>query len=125
MKKFLQERNDEYLKAMQSDDSQEADDDESPSKEKKAGAAARRKKSPMQIKTEYLSKLFNSNMQGETVHARPLKMAFPALVKKLKKDHFTERTGSVDFPQQSQQFDNEAEKFDLTGAANLMMSKHT
>ena len=49
----------------------------------------------MQIKTEYLSKLYNTNMQGETLHDRQLKNPFPALVKKLSKNHFESRKGSV------------------------------
>ena len=79
----------------------------------------------MEIKTEYLSKLFNSNMQGETVHARELKTPFPALVKKLSKNHFVPRNGSLQDTRVTQTFATEAEKFDLTGAVNIMESKHT
>lgn len=59
------------------------------------------------------------------MHARPMKTPFPALVKKLSKNHFAVRNGSVADPRAMQSFATEAEKFDPTGAANLMQSKHT
>lgn len=87
---------------------------------KKKGNFARKKKSPMQIKTEYLSKLFSSNMQGDTVHARQMQTPFPKLVKKLTRNHFANRNGSQADPSSYLSFSTDAEKFDPTGAANLM-----
>jgi hypothetical protein len=59
-------------------------------------------------------------MQGDTVHARPMKTPFPALVTKLSKNHFAARNGSVADPRASHSFTTDSEKFDPTGAANLM-----
>jgi hypothetical protein len=59
-------------------------------------------------------------MQGDTVHARAMQTPFPALVKKLSKNHFAARNGSVADPRASLSFASDAEKFDPTGAANLM-----
>ena len=64
-------------------------------------------------------------MQGDTVHARAMQTPFPALVKKLNINHFATRNGSQTDPRTSQSFSTDAEKFDPTGAANLMQSKHT
>jgi|TARA_B110000285_G_scaffold185669_1_gene210706 hypothetical protein len=49
-----------------------------------------------------------------------MKTPFPALVKKLSKNHFAARNGSVADPRVSQSFTTDSEKFDPTGAANLM-----
>ena len=86
----------------------------------------KRNKSPTEIKTEYLSKLFQSNIQGEKIHNRDIKKPNPKIVKKIDRNHFEKRHKTLDGRAgPTQTFDSEADKFDSTGAANLMMSKGT
>ena len=96
---FLQTKNEAYLKAMNPDDDEDAEDGDqeahggdnknSPRSNKAAsgraggGPAGRLKKSPSQIKTEYLSKLFQANQGGKTIHDRPLHSPHATLTKKL------------------------------------------
>ena len=47
-----------------------------------------RKKSPMEIKTEYLNKLFETNIIGSTVHNRNILKPYEGLTKKLSINHF-------------------------------------
>jgi len=98
---FLQGRNEAYLRAMNPDDDDDDDDDDgqsgsgaggkgSSSPKKGAasgraggGPAGRLHKSPSQIKTEYLSKLFQTNQGGKTLHGRPMQSPHATLTKKL------------------------------------------
>ena len=94
-REFLVGRNEAYLKAMNPDDDDDAEDGGqdgkgSPSPKKGAasgraggGPAGRLKKSPSQIKTEYLSKLFQTNQGGKTLHGRDLQSPHAVLTKKL------------------------------------------
>jgi hypothetical protein len=86
-KEFLQTKNEMYLKALNPDDDEDAEDGGSnkgaASGRAGGGNAARLKKSPSQIKTEYLSKLFQANQGGKTIHDRPLHSPHATLTKKL------------------------------------------
>ena len=79
------------------------------------------------IKTEYLQKLFSSNVRGQTIHDRSLNSPNPKIAKQLNVNHFKQRHASVAGQDDGTQrrFENEEEKFDGLGAGNLMSSKHT
>ena len=121
---FLQGRNNAYLKALMPEED-EADEGESESKgspgKGRAGAsvAARLKKSPSQIKTEYLQKLFATNDRGKAIHARELQSPHPSHTKKLNVDHFKTRNASVvgaGTGGMDRSFENDDEKFSLAAA---------
>jgi len=79
------------------------------------------------IKTEYLQKLFSSNVRGQTIHDRSLNSPNPKIARKLNVNHFKQRHASMAGQEDGTQrrFENDEDKFDGLGAGNLMSAKHT
>ena len=86
-------------------------------------------KSPSELRTEKLMKMFDTNQPGQLINNREIKKPFDGHTKKLKVNHFKSRNNSMQGAEVGSQslldFENEAEKFDHTGAANIMNSKYT
>ena len=108
-------------------DQPEDGEEEGASPGKKNEQNLKSKKSMATIKTEYLQKLFNANVRGQTIHDRSLRSPHEKMAKKLNVNHFKQRHSSVVGEEDGSQrkFENDEEKFDTLGAGNLMSSKHT